>query len=93
MEHSLDHEDVEGSGINAPPIQRSAETLNIGKAYTITVRLVFEPNTRKAEHNKMRRVHTVLLVLADIAGKVSEESHWIEPRISPLSSTYNSTQH
>jgi len=74
MEHSLDHEDVGGSGINAPPIQLSAEAVSIGEAYTITVRLVFEPNSRKAEHGKMRRVPTVLLVLADVAGKVSEES-------------------
>jgi hypothetical protein len=74
MEHSLDHEDVEGSGINAPPIQLSTEAVSNGKAYTITFGLVFEPNTRKAEHSKMRRVHTVLLVLADVAGRVSEES-------------------
>ena len=30
IEHSLDHEDVGGSGINAPPIQLSAEALSIG---------------------------------------------------------------
>jgi hypothetical protein len=30
MEHSLDYEDVGRSGINAPPIQLSAEALSIG---------------------------------------------------------------